>query len=82
MCETRARKVAAFFDRRLRESQFVTGARFTIADITLHVTLGFGRLVKFKPWEEHANLAAWRERVEVNPLFVGVFCRPMSVGDI
>ena len=49
------------------ESEFVAGDRFTIADITLHVTLGFGRLVKFKPWEEHANLAAWRERMTARP---------------
>jgi glutathione S-transferase len=67
VCETRARKVAGFFDRRLGESAFVAGDRFTIADITLHVTLGFGRLVKFKPWEEHANLAAWRERMVARP---------------
>ncbi len=67
VCETRARKVAAFFDKRLGESEFVAGDRFTIADITLHVTLGFGRLVKFKPWEEHANLNAWRERMVARP---------------
>ena len=29
--------------------------------------LGFGKIVKFKPWEEHANLAAWRERVSARP---------------
>ena len=40
VCETRARKVAALFDK---------------------------RLVKFKPWEEHANLAAWRERMVARP---------------
>ena len=67
VCETRARKVAAFFDKRLGESEFVAGDRFTIADITLHVTLGFGRLVQFKPWEEHANLNAWRERMTARP---------------
>lgn len=67
VCETRARKVAGFFDKRLGESAFVAGDRFTIADITLHVTLGFGRLVKFKPWEEHANLNAWRERMTARP---------------
>jgi glutathione S-transferase len=62
--EGRARKVATFFDRRLSESAYVAGDRFTIADITLHVALGFGKLVKFKPWEaEHPHLAAWRERV-------------------
>ena len=63
----RAKKVAKFFDRRLGESPYVAGDRYTIADITLHVSMGFGKLVKFKPWEEHANLNAWRERVSARP---------------
>jgi glutathione S-transferase len=67
ICSERAKKVANFFDRRLGESPYVAGDRFTIADITLHVSMGFGKLVKFKPWEEHANLNAWRERVSVRP---------------
>jgi glutathione S-transferase len=65
--EGRARKSIAFFDQRLGQSSFVAGDRFTIADITLHVALGFGRVMKFKPWEEHANLAAWRERMLARP---------------
>lgn len=65
--EGRARKAIAFFDNRLGEAEYVAGDRFTIADITLHVALGFGKIVKFKPWEEHANLAAWRERVSARP---------------
>ena len=63
----RARKSAAFLDARLGASPFVAGDRFTIADITLHVALGFGRVVKFRPWEEHANLKAWRERMLARP---------------
>ena len=63
----RARKSIAFFDARLGQSPFVAGDRFTIADITLHVALGFGRVVKFRPWEEHANLNAWRERMLARP---------------
>lgn len=65
--EGRARKSIAFFDQRLGQSSFVAGDRFTIADITLHVALGFGRVMKFKPWEEHANLAPWRERMLARP---------------
>jgi glutathione S-transferase len=66
-CSDRAKKVAKFFDRTLGETPHVAGDRFTIADITLHVAMGFGRLVNFKPWEEHANIAAWRERMIARP---------------
>lgn len=66
-CSERVKKVAKFFDRQLGETPYVAGDRFTIADITLHVAMGFGRIVKFKPWEEHPNIAAWRERVSARP---------------
>lgn len=63
----RARKMAVFIDRRLAESPYVAGPRFTIADITLHVALGFGKIMKFKPWEELPSLAAWRTRMGERP---------------
>lgn len=64
---TRAREKIAFFDKRLGESPYVAGDRFTIADITLHVACGFGRVVKFRPWEEFKNLNDWRERMLARP---------------
>ncbi len=67
ICSGRVNKTAAYFDQRLGTSPYVAGDRFTIADITLHVALGFGRIVKFKPWEEHRNLAAWRDRMLARP---------------
>ena len=67
ICQGRARKHAAFLDQRLAVSPYVAGVRFTIADITLHVAMGFGRVVKFRPWDEHPNLAAWRERMLARP---------------
>lgn len=65
--EGRARKAAAFLDKQLGDAPYVAGERFTIADITLHVAMGFGKIVKFRPWDEHANIAAWRERVSARP---------------
>lgn len=64
---SRAARMAGFLDQRLGQSPFVAGDRFTIADITLHVCLGFGRVMKFKPWETYANLAAWRDRMAERP---------------
>lgn len=63
----RAKKMIAFLDKRLQVSEFLAGDRFTIADITLYVALGFGRLVRFKPWEDHAALGAWRQRMSDRP---------------
>lgn len=63
----RARRMADWFDGHLATSPYVAGDRFTIADITLHVALGFGRIVKFRPWDDRPHLAAWRERVLERP---------------
>jgi glutathione S-transferase len=67
VCVGRAKEKIAFFDQQLGKTPFIAGDRFTIADITLHVALGFGRVMKFRPWEELANLAAWRERMLARP---------------
>ncbi len=67
ICAGRAKKNIAFFDQHLATSLFVAGDRFTIADITLHVALGFGRIVKYRPWEEFTNIAAYRERMLARP---------------
>ncbi len=63
----RARKTIGFFDQRLAASPYVAGERFTIADITLFVSLGFGKVMKFKPWKEHAALNDWRDRMLARP---------------
>jgi glutathione S-transferase len=63
----RVKKMAAFFDQHLASSSWLAGDRFTIADITLHVALGFGRIVKYRAWDEHPNIAAYRERLLARP---------------
>lgn len=64
---SRASRAIAFIDARLGASPYVAGDRFTIADITLYVALGFGRVLKYRPWEEHPNLGAWREKMLLRP---------------
>lgn len=66
-CQGKAERAADFFEERLASSAYVAGDHFTIADITLHVGMGFGRIVKFKPWESRPALAAWRDRVAAVP---------------
>jgi glutathione S-transferase len=63
----RAQKMAEFIDQHLASNTYVAADRFSIADITLFVALGFGKIVKFKPWETMPNLAAWRERIGQRP---------------
>ncbi|MEM6625603.1 MAG: glutathione S-transferase [Pseudomonadota bacterium] len=67
--EVRANKMAKYFDRRLGESHFIAGDRFTIADITFFASLGFGRVVRFEPWKELENLARYRRELKDRPCF-------------
>ena len=53
----------AQLDARLRASEFVAGARYTIADITALVSLDFAGWMKVKPHPALDALAGWYERV-------------------
>lgn len=61
------RRFFDMLDRRLGESDYVAGDRFTIADITAFVTLNFARWVKLAPSEQHTNIARWFETVSARP---------------
>ncbi len=65
--EGRARKSAEFFDARLGESPFVAGDRFTIADITLFIGMGFGRVMKYEAWTDLPNLGRWMDWMSSRP---------------
>lgn len=69
VCEARTRKMAKFIDRELSQRPYVAGDRFTIADITLYSAINFGRIVKFKPWDEFENINRWRENLLKRPSF-------------
>ena len=56
-----------WLDADLAERDYVAGNRFTIADITAFAAIEFGRIVKFKPWEVHPNIARWRDAVKARP---------------
>ncbi len=70
LAERGRRRVARFFamlDRRLGESEFVAGPRFTIADITALCTVDFAGWMKLVPEEGQANLRRWHEAVSARP---------------
>lgn len=54
-------------DRRLAEGEWLAGDRLTIADIIAFCGLDFGRMVKFRPPEELANLRRWAEAMGARP---------------
>lgn len=64
----RVPKVADYFDSVLGKTPFVAGQRFTNADITLYLCMGFGRYMKFKAWEGRPNLEAWFRRMRERPM--------------
>ncbi len=63
-------RVGHFFeqmDARLAQSEFVAGARYTIADITALVTVDFAASAKLTIPESHAHLRRWHAQVSARP---------------
>lgn len=62
------RDIAGWFDQLLTRQPWVSGKRFTVADITAFCAIEFARLMKFNPGKEgFAALQAWRDRVAERP---------------
>jgi glutathione S-transferase len=59
--EKAARKMAERLDEHLASHDFVAADRFSIADITLYITCGFTRVMKWAPHKELPNLGRWHE---------------------
>lgn len=57
--EKAARKMAERLNEHLASNEFVAADRFSIADITLFITCGFCRVMKWAPHKEHAHLGRW-----------------------
>lgn len=54
-------------EKRLADSEFIAGDRFTIADITAMCTVDFARVVKIKISDEQPNLQRWYAAVSSRP---------------
>jgi glutathione S-transferase len=57
--EKAAKKMAERLDAHLADHEFVAADRFSIADITLYITCGFARVMKWAPHKELPNLGRW-----------------------
>lgn len=63
----RVRRFMADLDGALAERPFVSGDRFTIADITALCTVDFANRVKIGPEAGQRHLARWHEQVSARP---------------
>ena len=63
VCAEKAPKVLPLFDDQLSRNEYLAGGRFTVADITLAITLDFAEMVKVAPLPTLENIARWREVV-------------------
>ena len=57
VCAEKAPKTVLMFEQQLAQSEYIAGATFSIADITLGVAVAFARQVKVVPLPELPNLA-------------------------
>jgi glutathione S-transferase len=62
-----AESFLAWLDQDLGNRPFITGERYTIADITALCAIDFGRVSKIKIAPEQKNLARWYEVVSSRP---------------
>jgi len=61
--EKAARKMVERLNEHLANNEFVAADRFTIADITLYITCGFCRVMKWAPHKELSNLGRWHDEM-------------------
>ncbi len=57
----------ANLDRRLKNNAYIVGDRFTIADITAFIAVGFARWVKLGPEASHENTHRWLAQIKLRP---------------
>ena len=63
VCAEKAPKALTMFDDQLSDNQYLAGDRFTVADITLAITLDFAEMVKVAPLPALDHIARWRANV-------------------
>ncbi|MFL2527793.1 MAG: glutathione S-transferase family protein [Candidatus Azotimanducaceae bacterium] len=63
VCAEKAPKALSMFDNQLSINEYLAGERFTVADITLAITLDFAEMVKVAPLPTLDNISRWREGV-------------------
>lgn len=65
--KTVAEKGLKYFDELLADNPYVAGEKFSMADITLFMGLGFADFANIDIPEDYQNLARWRSKVAERP---------------
>ena len=63
VCAEKAPEALTMFDDQLSDNQYLAGDRFTVADITLAITLDFAEMVKVAPLPTLDHITRWRANV-------------------
>ena len=66
-CKAEVLQRLAWLDTVLADREFITGDRYTIADITALIGIDFGRVTKIGIAEDQTNLKRWHEAVSARP---------------
>ena len=67
VCAAKAVKTVSIFDNQLADNQYLAGDKFSIADITLAITLDFAKMVKVVELPELPNISRWYAEVNARP---------------
>jgi glutathione S-transferase len=67
----RVMKTLAWLDTELAERPYIGGDRFTVADITAFVAIGFMKPARLTVPDDHSNLCRWRDRIAARPAISG-----------
>jgi len=67
LCRKTAQERMAWLDGELGKREFVAGDRFTVADITGFVGVGFGRISKIRIADDMASLQRWFDTIAARP---------------
>jgi len=67
VCVGKALKAINMFDNQLADNQYLAGDKFSVADITLAITLDFAKMVKVVELPELQNIARWYAEVNARP---------------
>jgi glutathione S-transferase len=70
LCRKTVEERMKWLDGEIADRDYITGDRFTAADITAICAFGIGRVVKIRVPEDLSNLSDWHQRVSERPSVV------------